>query len=133
MAKKLKKRKILNEIREVSVYDFADDPRRKKAPKDAKYKIVFYKPKPNENSNIPKNFQGVQYYTTKAEADLALKDRLELSEKLKPGGIIIIGLYHKYGRMVQNIRQYYDILVFLDSQDNVIDKEDSNNKIPGSL
>ena len=83
MAKKLKKRKILNQIREVSVYDFADDPRRKKAPKDAKYKIVFYKPKPNENSNIPKNFQGVQYYTTKAEADLALKDRLELSEKLK--------------------------------------------------
>ena len=37
MAKKLKKRKILNQIREVSVYDFADDPRRKKAPKNAKY------------------------------------------------------------------------------------------------
>ena len=36
-------------------------------------------------------------------------------------------------KYVQNIRQYYDILVFLDSQDNVIDKEDSNNKIPGSL
>ena len=78
MAKKLRKRKILNQIREVSVYDFADDPRRKKAPKDAKYKIVFYKPKPNENSNIPKKFQGVQYYTTKSEADLALKDRLKL-------------------------------------------------------
>ena len=51
--------------------------------KDAKYKIVFYKPPPNENSNIPKKFQGVQYYTTKSEADLALKDRLKLSEKLK--------------------------------------------------
>ena len=83
MAKKLKKRKILNQIREVSVYDFADDPRRKRAPKDAKYKIVFYKPNPKENSNIPKKFQGVQYYTSKSEADLALKNRLELSKKLK--------------------------------------------------
>ena len=82
MAKKLKK-KILNQIRDVSVYDFANDPRRKKAPRDAKYKIVFYKPKPNENSNIPKKFQGVQYYSSKSEADLALKSRLELSEKLK--------------------------------------------------
>ena len=83
MAKKLKKRKILNQIREVSVYDFADDPRRKKAPKDAKYKIVFHKPKLKENSNIPKKFQGVQYYTSKSDADLALKNRLELSENLK--------------------------------------------------
>ena len=83
MAKKLIKRKILNQIREVSVYDFADDPRRKKAPKNARYKIVFYKPQPNKNSNIPKKFQGVQYYTSKSEADLALKNRLELSVKLK--------------------------------------------------
>ena len=39
MAKKLKKRKILNEIREVSVYDFADDPRRKKHPKMQNIKL----------------------------------------------------------------------------------------------
>ena len=31
----------------------------------------------------------------------------KLSEKLKPGGIIIIGLYHKYGRIVQNIKQFF--------------------------
>ena len=31
---------------------------------------------------IPQKFQGVQYYASKS-ADLALKDRLELSEKLK--------------------------------------------------
>ncbi len=77
------KRKIINKIREVTDYDYVDDPRRKKAPKNAKFKIVFYKPKPGEDSNIPIKFQGVQYYTNKSEADLALKYRLELKEKLK--------------------------------------------------
>ena len=77
------KRKIINKIREVTDYDYVDDPRRKKAPKNAKFKIVFYKPKPGEDSNIPIKFQGVQYYTNKSEADLALKYRLELKERLK--------------------------------------------------
>ncbi len=36
-------------------------------------------------------------------------------------------------KYVQNIRQYYDILVFLDSHDNAIDEDNSKNKIPGSL
>tara|TARA_B100000886_G_scaffold278027_1_gene202016 strand:+ start:446 stop:955 length:510 start_codon:yes stop_codon:yes gene_type:complete len=80
---KKSKRKIINKIREVTDYDYVDDPRRKKAPKNAKFKIVFYKPKPGEHSNIPTKFQGVQYYTNKSEADLALKYKLELIERLK--------------------------------------------------
>tara|TARA_B100001027_G_scaffold59612_1_gene40284 strand:+ start:1410 stop:1919 length:510 start_codon:yes stop_codon:yes gene_type:complete len=80
---KKSKRKIINKIREVTDYDYVDDPRRKKAPKNAKFKIVFYKPKPGEHSNIPIKFQGVQYYTNKSEADLALKYKLELIERLK--------------------------------------------------
>ena len=80
---KKSKRKIINKIREVTDYDYVDDSRRKKAPKNAKFKIVFYKPKPGEHSNIPTKFQGVQYYTNKSEADLALKYKLELIERLK--------------------------------------------------
>jgi membrane-bound lytic murein transglycosylase F len=36
-------------------------------------------------------------------------------------------------KYVQNIRQYYDILVFLDSQDNIINNNKSDNKIPSTL
>ncbi len=82
--KKSKRQPIINKIREVTDYDYVDDPRRKKAPKNAKFKIVFYKPKPGENSNIPTKFQGIQYYTNKSEAELALKYRIEeLKERLK--------------------------------------------------
>ncbi len=52
----------------------------------------------------------------------------KLSEKLKPGGIIIIGLYHKYGRIVQNIRQYFikifgEKLKFIDRRFSDLDSE----------
>ncbi len=83
MGKKIKKRKILNIIREVSIYDFVNDPRRKSAAKDSKFKIVFYKPKPDEKTNIPKKFQGVQYYKNKSEAELALNDREKLMKILQ--------------------------------------------------
>ena len=59
------------------------------------------------NLFFPKNYfniiisNGVLHHTHNPE--LAFK---KLSEILKPEGIIIIGLYHKYGRIVQNIRQY---------------------------
>ena len=36
-------------------------------------------------------------------------------------------------KYVQNIRQYYDILVFLDSQDNIINNNEIDNKIPSTL
>jgi membrane-bound lytic murein transglycosylase F len=36
-------------------------------------------------------------------------------------------------KYVQNIRQYYDILVFLDSQDNKFNNNQSDNKIPSTL
>ena len=36
-------------------------------------------------------------------------------------------------KYVQNIRQYYDILVFLDSQDNVINNKEIDDKIPSTL
>ena len=48
---------ILNIIREVSKFDFVDYPNKKKAPKDAKFKIVFYKPPPKSKTNIPKKLR----------------------------------------------------------------------------
>jgi ubiquinone/menaquinone biosynthesis C-methylase UbiE len=63
---------------------------------------------------------GVLHHTHNAE--LAFN---KLSEKLKPGGIIIIGLYHKYGRIVQNIRQYF-IKIFGEKL-KFIDKRFSEN------
>ena len=74
---------ILNIIREVSKFDFVDYPNKKKAPKDAKFKIVFYKPPPKSNTNIPKKFQGIQYFRNKNDAKNALKKREELTITLK--------------------------------------------------
>jgi len=36
-------------------------------------------------------------------------------------------------KYVQNIRQYYDILVFLDSQDNNNETKEIDNQIPSTL
>ena len=74
---------ILNIIREVSKFDFVDYPNKKRAPKDAKFKIVFYKPPPKTKTNIPKKFQGVQYFKNKNDAKIALKKREELTITLK--------------------------------------------------
>jgi 2-polyprenyl-3-methyl-5-hydroxy-6-metoxy-1,4-benzoquinol methylase len=58
------------------------------------------------NLCFPKNYfdviisNGVLHHTHNPELAFS-----KLVECLKPGGIIIIGLYHKYGRVVQNIRQ----------------------------
>ena len=58
------------------------------------------------NLCFPKNYfdiiisNGVLHHTYNAK--LAFN---RLAEHLKPNGLIIIGLYHKYGRIVQNIRQ----------------------------
>ena len=69
---------ILNTIREVSKFDFVDYPNKKRAPKDAKFKIVFYKPPPKTKTNIPKKFQGVQYFKNKndAKANIAFEDSI---------------------------------------------------------
>ena len=83
MKNKKKRPPILNIIREVTDYDFADDPRRKKASKNDKFKIVFFKPKPGENSNIPLKFQGVQYFKSKNDAKKALEERLKITILLK--------------------------------------------------
>ena len=77
------KEKILNIIREVSKFDFVDYPNKKRAPKDAKFKIVFYKPPTKDKTNIPKRFQGVQYFKNKNDANTALKKRKELTINLK--------------------------------------------------
>ena len=81
------------------------------------------------NLCFPNNFfdiiisNGVLHHTHNPE--LAFN---KLSEKLKPGGIIIIGLYHKYGRIVQNIRQYFikkfgEKLKFIDRRFSDLDSE----------
>ncbi len=63
---------------------------------------------------------GVLHHTH--DAKLAFN---KLSEHLKPNGIIIIGLYHKYGRIVQNIRQY--LIKKFGTKMKFIDKRFSEN------
>ena len=79
--------------------------------------------------------------------DMAKKDNKIISdwESLKPYLLKLSqSKYYKktkYGyargwetvKYVQNIRQYYDILVFLDSQDNVINNKEIDDKIPSTL
>ena len=75
--KNKKKRKIHNTIRDATENDIKNY----NAPKNTKYKIVFSSPQ--GKTNIPKKFQGVQYFATKKEAENALNDRLNLTQKLK--------------------------------------------------
>ena len=49
---------------------------------NGKYKIVFSIPQ-SKNSKIPLKFRGLQVFNNKQEAELALKQRLELTEVLK--------------------------------------------------
>ena len=49
---------------------------------NGKYKIVFSTPQ-NKNSKIPLKFRGLQVFNNKQEAELALKQRQELTEVLK--------------------------------------------------
>ena len=49
----------------------------------------------------------------------------KLASHLKPNGIIIIGLYHKYGRLVQNIRQ--KLIKIFGEKIKFIDKRFSEN------
>ncbi len=78
------------------------------------------------NLCFPKNYfdviisNGVLHHTY--DAKLAFG---KLSEHLKPKGIIIIGLYHKYGRIVQNIRQH--LIKKFGSKLKFIDKRFSEN------
>lgn len=56
---------------------------------------------------FPKNYfdiiisNGVLHHTHNAKHAFSI-----LTEHLKPNGMIVIGLYHKYGRIIQNIRQF---------------------------
>ena len=49
---------------------------------NGKYKIVFSTPQ-SKNSKIPLKFRGLQVFNNKQEAELVLKQRLELTEVLK--------------------------------------------------
>ena len=49
---------------------------------DGKYKIAFAYPA-TKNTNIPKEFQGLQIFQNKKEAQKALKERRELSKDLQ--------------------------------------------------
>ena len=64
-------RKINNVVREITTLDR----KQRNIPKDAKYKIVFATPQ-GKTTKIPKEFIGVKYFNTKAEADTALNKRL---------------------------------------------------------
>ena len=49
---------------------------------DGKYKILFSSPQ-SKNSKIPLKFRGLQIYKNKKEAEIALTQRIELTEILK--------------------------------------------------
>ena len=48
----------------------------------AKYKIQFSVPSLGTETNIPKNFQGIQFFKNMEDAKIALKKRFELTSKL---------------------------------------------------
>ena len=75
--KNKKKRKIHNTIRDATENDIKNY----NAPQNTKYKIVFSSPQ--GKTSIPKKFQGVQFFATKKEAENALDERLNLTQKLK--------------------------------------------------
>ena len=66
--------KIHNNIYSVNPID--------KSPTWAKYKIQFSTPKEGTNTNIPKNFHGIQFFKNIEDAKIALKKRFELTPKL---------------------------------------------------
>ncbi len=80
---------------------------------------------------FPKNYfdiiisNGVLHHTSNAKLAFS-----KLVDTLKPNGIIVIGLYHKYGRIIQNIRQilikiFGEKLKFLDRRfsEDISDKK----------
>ena len=66
--------KIHNTIHKVNPID--------KCPIWAKYKIQFSVPEEGTETNIPKNFQGIQFFKNMEDAKIALKKRFELTSKL---------------------------------------------------
>ena len=66
--------KIHNTIHKVNPLD--------KCPMWAKYKIQFSVPKEGTETNIPKKFQGIQFFKNIEDAKIALEKRLELTSKL---------------------------------------------------
>ena len=66
--------KIHNTIHKVNPLD--------KCPMWAKYKIQFSVPKEGTKTNIPKKFQGIQFFKNMEDAKIALGKRLELTSKL---------------------------------------------------
>ena len=66
--------KIHNTIHKVNPLD--------KCPIWAKYKIQFSVPKEGTETNIPKKFEGIQFFKNMENAKIALKKRFELSSKL---------------------------------------------------
>ena len=66
-----------------------------KAPKWAKYKIQFSSPVKGTLTNIPKNFQGIQFFRDMKGAKNALNTRLDLTPKL---------LAWNYEDMIGNVR-----------------------------
>ncbi|MDB4861073.1 class I SAM-dependent methyltransferase [Alphaproteobacteria bacterium] len=63
---------------------------------------------------------GVLHHTHNAKHAFSL-----LTDHLKPNGMIVIGLYHKYGRIIQNIRQF--LIQRLGEKIKFIDKRFSEN------
>jgi 2-polyprenyl-3-methyl-5-hydroxy-6-metoxy-1,4-benzoquinol methylase len=79
------------------------------------------------NIFFPKNYfdviisNGVLHHTKDAKSAFQ-----NLTKYLKPNGLIVIGLYHKYGRLMQNLRQLI-IKIFGDKTKNFIDKRFQKN------
>tara|TARA_B110000444_G_scaffold227703_1_gene232997 strand:+ start:1175 stop:2122 length:948 start_codon:yes stop_codon:yes gene_type:complete len=79
------------------------------------------------NIFFPKNYfdviisNGVLHHTKDAKSAFQ-----NLTKYLKPNGLIVIGLYHKYGRLIQNLRQFL-IKTFGDKTKNFIDKRFQKN------
>jgi DNA-binding MarR family transcriptional regulator len=72
-----KARKIHNVVRPITALDRKQNPN---IPKNAKFKIVFATPS-GKTTKIPTEFQGVKYFSTETDAQVALNKRLKADFK----------------------------------------------------
>lgn len=99
-----KARKIHNVIRSITALDRTQNPN---IPKNAKFKIVFATPR-GKTTKIPAEFQGVKYFSTETDAQVALNKRLKADFKTpKDPGAAKLKTQQKRGGRLKRTAPFY--------------------------
>ena len=99
-----KARKIHNIIRPITALDRKQNPN---IPKNAKFKIVFATPS-GKTTKIPTEFQGVKYFSTETDAQMALDKRLKADFKTpEDPGAAKLKTQRKRGERLKRTAPFY--------------------------